>query len=267
MVSGERFEELRRIAFGRDSTAEERAVATEELHRLEEAQAAEARQTEARQAAVERDDPRSLANEPGVTERSDSVPREISPASDPLTPAAEADAPGPRRRTAVRAIWLVPIILASLAVGAIGGSLWGAAQQSTTKPSAHASFALGTDGSGQPGGDLAAAENTLAQPRTTQDVYPLPDVVQNQSEKQGWIKFGEPGLEVALARPIRRAMRWANACQAGVAGCQVRRQRPRRARSRARRARSDIDTRGISKRMMPATTGTAGGCATGAPLE
>jgi hypothetical protein len=178
-VKDSRIDVLRRIAFGRESTAEERADATEELRKLEIAQATEARQTAVRQAAIERDVPLDLANEPDVTEHGDSVPREISPASDPHTPATEAEAPGPRRRTAVRAIWLVPIILASLAVGAIGGSVWGAAHQSTASPSAHASFALGTDGSGQPGGDLAAAEHTLAQPQTTQDVYPLPALVQN----------------------------------------------------------------------------------------
>lgn len=171
-MESDELRELRRIAFGRESTAEERAGAVEELRKLEIAHA-----TEARQAAVE----------PDVTERSDSAPREISPASDPTTTATETDASGPRRRTAVRAIWLVPIILASLAVGAIGGSVWGAAHQSTTSPSAHASFALGTDGSGQPGGDLAAADKIFAQLRTTQDAFPLPGVVQNL--RQSSVRF------------------------------------------------------------------------------
>ncbi len=32
----------------------------------------------------------------------------------------------------------------------------------------------------------------------------VPDVVADGTEKQGWIKFGEPGFEVALERPVRR---------------------------------------------------------------
>jgi tetratricopeptide (TPR) repeat protein len=34
----------------------------------------------------------------------------------------------------------------------------------------------------------------------------LPEAVKDQTAKQGWIKFGEPALEVALKNPIRRAI-------------------------------------------------------------
>jgi len=39
----------------------------------------------------------------------------------------------------------------------------------------------------------------------------VPDAVKDQSSRQGWIKFGEPSLDVALKNPIRRAI------QSGVA--------------------------------------------------
>jgi hypothetical protein len=34
----------------------------------------------------------------------------------------------------------------------------------------------------------------------------VPEVAKDQSAKQGWIKFGEPELDVALQNPIRRAV-------------------------------------------------------------
>ena len=34
----------------------------------------------------------------------------------------------------------------------------------------------------------------------------LPPVVEDVQERQGWIKFGEPALEVSLKDPIRRAI-------------------------------------------------------------
>jgi hypothetical protein len=34
----------------------------------------------------------------------------------------------------------------------------------------------------------------------------VPDAVQDESARQGWIKFGEPSLDLALKKPIRRAI-------------------------------------------------------------
>jgi len=34
----------------------------------------------------------------------------------------------------------------------------------------------------------------------------VPDAVKDESSRQGWIKFGEPSLDVALKNPIRRAI-------------------------------------------------------------
>jgi tetratricopeptide (TPR) repeat protein len=34
----------------------------------------------------------------------------------------------------------------------------------------------------------------------------VPDVAQDQTQKQGWIKFGEPDLDVALVKPVRRTI-------------------------------------------------------------
>jgi hypothetical protein len=34
----------------------------------------------------------------------------------------------------------------------------------------------------------------------------VPDAVKDETAKQGWIKFGEPALDVALKHPVRRAI-------------------------------------------------------------
>ena len=34
----------------------------------------------------------------------------------------------------------------------------------------------------------------------------MPDAVKDETARQGWIKFGEPGFDVALADPVRRAI-------------------------------------------------------------
>jgi hypothetical protein len=34
----------------------------------------------------------------------------------------------------------------------------------------------------------------------------VPDAVKDEAAQQGWIKFGEPSLEVALKTPIRRTI-------------------------------------------------------------
>lgn len=167
MTSDDELRELRRAAFGKTSTPAEQREAAQRLATIEADRArAEREQVEQERAAA------------GHI-HADTELEHLSPplAADATPHDNEHDVQHPRH--GMRAIWLAPIVLASLAVGAIGGSVWGATHQSTASPSAHTSFALGTDGSGQPGGDLAAAERTLAQPQTTQDVYPLPALVQN----------------------------------------------------------------------------------------
>ncbi|MEO7121690.1 MAG: hypothetical protein ABI400_00945 [Lacisediminihabitans sp.] len=169
-----RIAELRRIAFGRDSTAEARAAASAELRELEKPEAAHPQS-----AQVESDAAQGPASEPHVAEHTGSVAADIPLSTDSNTPSAQADTTDTRSRAAVRAIWLVPIVLVSLAIGAVGGSLWSAEHPSAPTPITHPSFALGTNGSGQPGGDLAAAERILARPRSADDTFPLPNLVQN----------------------------------------------------------------------------------------
>jgi len=154
MTSDDELRELRRAAFGRASTPDEQREAARRLAEID-AEMAGAEQPGAEQADLAENAPEPLP-----------APRAEPPVDD-----------APPTSRVVRAVWLVPVILVSLVVGAIGGSLWH--PTSSTTPSARPSVALGTDSSGQPGGDLVAADNILARPRTARDTFPLPTLVQN----------------------------------------------------------------------------------------
>jgi len=155
MTSDDELRQLRRAAFGRSSTPDEQREA---VRRLAEIEAESARA------------------EPAVAEHTIPAVDVPEPLAAPPPDAPDGEVPNPSR--SVRAIWLVPVILVSLVVGAFGGSLWRPAPPTVT-PRAHSSFALGTDSSGQPGGDLVAADTILAKPRAARDAFPLPTLVQN----------------------------------------------------------------------------------------
>lgn len=157
-------EELRRIAFGRGSTDEERAAATKQLTELAAAESAPSLPGSA-PAPVEGPD-----DEAGVVE------------SDADTTATAANS-APLRRRSIAMIWLLPAVIASLAVGAIVGRATAPSPQvsAPAQVTLHRPLANLTSEPGKSTvGNLVAANAWLARAPTKADTFPSPAMTDNQ---------------------------------------------------------------------------------------
>jgi hypothetical protein len=170
-------EELRRIAFGRNSTDEERAAATRKLAELAAPRSASSDSTLAR----------SSDDEAGTTEPDAVTGLPVALSSTTETVADEtasgAQSASARRRSTAAA-WLLPAVLASLLLGAIAGratapGLQAPAPSSTASQHRPLNPALDPD-SGLVGG-LVAANTWLARTPTEADTFPKPSMAQIQS--------------------------------------------------------------------------------------
>lgn len=171
-------EELRRIAFGRDSTEEERATATRQLTRLAAAESA---------AAAPGTSPAPAEGPYGETSTGDAEAAEVETTADEQAVAEQA---APTRRRTIAMVWLLPAVIASLVVGAVAGRTTAPSQQypASTPAASHPPItdsAAGSDPVQNNGtdvvGSLAAAESWLARPPTAADTFPNPELIQSQS--------------------------------------------------------------------------------------
>lgn len=162
-------ESLRRIAYGPDATAEERAEAASALRQLDEAKREEA-ESEA--------DPRAAAAEsrPILSEELSQVKASAERASDD---GVEEDEESPSFwRRSIRVAWLVPIVVGSIAVGyaasigplnAMRNPQNSALSASPTPPSAEPTDVPDAN---VKSGDLAAADSWFDRPYRASDTFP-----------------------------------------------------------------------------------------------
>jgi hypothetical protein len=148
-------DELRRIAFGRGSTDEERAAAT---RRLEELAAAEDAAT-----------------------RPEAVPAPGGSSDDEVeTDAGESTAvavPGPARRRSIPLAWLLPAVIAALVVGGIAGRATTPSPVPVTAPvTTHRHLGNSAPNSTTPG-NLVAANAWLDRSPTSADTFPNPSLI------------------------------------------------------------------------------------------
>jgi hypothetical protein len=162
-------EELRRIAFGRDSTSEERAAATRELAKLATAENATPLPDSA------------AAPAESSSENSDAEAGAAEPAASDSTIAAQ---PVPVRRRRIAMVWLLPAVIASLVVGTVAGRAT-VSSQPTPAPTSTTSWLPIADPSANPGngiaGNLVAANAWLARTPTKADTFPELGVIDGQS--------------------------------------------------------------------------------------
>lgn len=161
--------ELRRAAFGRTSTPEEQRSAALRLAEIDAERARIERERVARADAERR-------LEEHVAATPESAPGDVPPGAAAAASRVEAGADRPAER-GIRPLWLVPIVLAALAVGAVAGSLSATPRET---PLASASPAAVDDvaaAGAVNAGDLHAADVVFARERTENDVYPHGELV------------------------------------------------------------------------------------------
>jgi hypothetical protein len=175
MASGDGFDELRRTAYGRDSSPEERAAASRALRELENSHA-----------IVTPPPPAPLAT-PNDPDPSAAQRLQVEPAA--------STTPPPVAR--LHALWLIPIIAGSLALGALGATFWGAPgplPMAGGTPEAEATVPVVTSDTSQQVGDLEAAERFFATPQTEQDVYPHAELLPQLQLSTVRFLSGDPTL-------------------------------------------------------------------------
>jgi hypothetical protein len=155
MTSDDELRGLRRAAFGRSSTPDERRQAAERLAALD----AAAQQARAEQVQADDEVPTATA-----------APAPESAAS---SAAPESE---PHARRSIALIWVLPIVLAALVLGVIAGR----ALESGSVPRERATASDAAGESQQVRGDLAAARTQLAGPHTGGEAFPDPVFVEKQ---------------------------------------------------------------------------------------
>lgn len=169
MTSDDELEKLRRAAFGRASSADERRSAVHQLAAIDaERTHREQEQHEAGAWRLDRADDEIAVSPPADT-----------PAASPDASLAEVldESPGmaldERKRHAAKRglhpLWLVPIVLASAVVGGVAGELGSA--PTASRPSGSASGAPESVRIG----DLHAVDRLFERERTERDAYPQPE--------------------------------------------------------------------------------------------
>lgn len=174
-TEAEEVERLRRVAYGPESSAQERAEAEAALRALDQPETAMSEAAEAEMIKPEATTPEAIERE--AIEPEATTPGEVTRSSDETRE---------QRALGMRPVWLIPIVVASLVVGALGAlgatdQLAGGSSAAETSASPMLQGPGGLYSPQYPVGDLEAADGWFTGDPKPLDTFPDPDLLEANS--------------------------------------------------------------------------------------